>query len=153
MMQLSPHFTLEELTASNTARERGIENTLPQEFLPRMIDVARLLEKIRTELAVPLSVSSGYRCDALNRAIGSKPSSDHIQARAADFVAPQFGTPAAIATRLAPLVSTLGIGQLILEGVRGRQWVHVSTRIPDLAVNRILTITDAGTFAGIQQLA
>jgi zinc D-Ala-D-Ala carboxypeptidase len=152
-MKLSEHFTLEELTASVTAAAHGIDNSLPQEFLPRMIDVARMLEKIRAALGVPIVINSGYRCDALNRAVGSKPSSDHLQARAADFLAPQFGTPTAIASRLAPLVSTIGIGQLILEGVKGKQWVHVSTRIPDLAVNRILTITDAGPVSGIRPLA
>jgi zinc D-Ala-D-Ala carboxypeptidase len=153
VMQLSAHFTLEELTASATARERGIDNSLPKEFLPRLIGVAEMLERIRATLRVPLVVSSGYRCDALNRAVGSKPTSDHLQARAADFVAPQFGTPTAIATALVPLVSTLSIGQLILEGVKGRQWVHVSTRVPELYTNRILTITDAGPVAGIHPLA
>jgi zinc D-Ala-D-Ala carboxypeptidase len=153
-MNLSAHFTLEELTASNTARERGIDNTLPPEFLPRLIQVAQLLERIRAKLGgVPLDVTSGYRCIALNRAVGSKGTSDHVVAHAADFCAPQFGTPQAIATALAPQVSALGIGQLILEGVRGRKWVHVSTHEPEHSANRILTITDAGTFAGIQQLA
>lgn len=153
-MQLSPHFSLEELTASNTAREHNIDNTLPHEFLPRLIMVAELLERIRAKLgSVPLAISSGYRCLALNRAVGSKDTSDHIQARAADFQAPQFGTPHAIATALAPQVSELGIGQLILEGVRGRQWVHVSTLTPVRPIDRILTINDAGTVAGIQQLA
>ena len=45
---------------------------------------------------------------------------------------------------LAPLVSVLGIGQIILEGVKGKQWVHVSTRSPEKAINRVITITDAG---------
>ena len=54
---------------------------------------------------------------------------------------------------LAPLVSTLGIGQLILEGVKGKQWVHVSTRTPEKFANRIITITDAGARVGIQVLA
>jgi zinc D-Ala-D-Ala carboxypeptidase len=152
-MQLSQHFTLEELTASATARERHIDNTLPQEFLPRLIGVAEMLERIRATLRVPLVISSGYRCDALNRAVGSKPSSDHLVARAADFVAPQFDTPSAIAAALVPLVATLSIGQLILEGVHGNQWVHVSTRVPDLAINRVLTISDAGTVPGIHPLA
>ena len=58
-----------------------------------------------------------------------------------------------IATLLAPLVSTLGIQQLILEGVKGKQWVHVSTRKPTKPINRILTITDAGARPGIQVLA
>jgi predicted Kef-type K+ transport protein len=42
------------------------------------------------------------------------------------------------------LVAVLGIGQLILEGVKGKQWVHVSTHVPELQANRVITITDAG---------
>ena len=67
--------------------------------------------------------------------------------------APAFGTPEQVARTLAPLVSTLGIGQLILEGVNGKRWVHVSTHAPERSVNRILTITDAGVRVGIQNLA
>jgi hypothetical protein len=58
-----------------------------------------------------------------------------------------------VAKTLAPLVETIGIGQLILEGVKGKQWVHVSTRVPFKDSNRIITITDAGARLGIQELA
>ena len=50
------------------------------------------------------------------------------------------------------LVSVLGIGQLILEGIKGKQWVHVSTRVPSKASNRVITITDKGAQLGIQEL-
>ena len=59
---------------------------------------------------------------------------------------------AAAAGTLAPLVSVLGIGQLILEGIKGKQWVHVSTRVPSKASNRVITITDKGAQLGIQDL-
>lgn len=152
-MNLSPHFTLQELTASMVARTRGIDNTAPPEIVPRLVLVAQLLERIRAALGVPVIVSSGYRCLALNRAVGGVVDSDHMRGHAADFVAPAFGTPTVIARALAPRADELQIGQLILEGVRGRQWVHVSTHVPQLATNRILTITDAGAVAGVHDLA
>jgi zinc D-Ala-D-Ala carboxypeptidase len=152
-MLLTNHFTLVELTRSATARRLGIDNTPPQELMPRLILLAQLLEKIRASMAgAPVIVTSGYRCDKLNRAIGSRSSSDHVQGHAADFVAPAFGTPWRVATALARNADLLGIGQLILEGVGGKQWVHVSTHRPEREVNRILTITDAGTFTGIREL-
>jgi hypothetical protein len=150
-MQLSPHFTLAELTASNKAAALKIDNTPAPELLPRLVLLAELLERIRTTLGVPVMVTSGYRCQRLNRAVGGVTSSDHTQGYAADIVAPAFGTPAQVAAKLAPLVSELGIGQLILEGIKGKHWVHVATDPPEMAMNRILTITDAGVFVGIAQ--
>ena len=152
-MNLSPHFTLAELTASNKAAALGIDNTAPPELVPRLILAAEMLERIRSTLGVPVTVTSGYRCQRLNSAVGGVTSSDHTQGHAADFIAPGFGTPYEIAKMLAPLVSVLGIGQLILEGVKGKQWVHVSTHTPEKVANRVITITDAGAELGIQVLA
>ncbi len=159
-MKLTPHFTLAELTASRVATARGINNTPPPELLPRLVRLAQLLEAVRETLcaATPggycrVIVTSGYRCHELNAAVGSRTSSDHTQGHAADIVAPDFGAPTEVARLLAPLADTLQIGQLILEGVKGKQWVHISTHRPEKPVNRILTITDAGVVAGIVGLA
>lgn len=150
---LTQHFTLAELTSSAKARLIDIDNTPPAEIVPRLIRTAEMLERIRSTLNCPILVTSGYRCAALNAAVGGRTSSDHTQGHAADFIAPRFGTPTEVARTLAPLVSTLGIGQLILEGIKGKQWVHVSTHAPEKPINRILTITDAGVVAGIIGLA
>lgn len=152
-MNLTPHFTLAELVASSKARQLGINNTPPQELVPRLVRTAEMLERIRTTLGVPVTVTSGYRCNALNRAVGGVTSSDHTQGHAADIVAPGYGTPYQVAKGLAPLIDVLGIGQLILEGVGGKSWVHVSTHAPERAVNRVITITGAGAQVGIQVVA
>lgn len=152
-MKLSHHFTLEELTRSATAERLGIDNTPPPELLPRLVRTAEMLDRIRSTLQCPVIVTSGYRCPALNAAVGSRTTSDHTQGHAADILAPGFGTPTEVARILAPLVSVLSIGQIILEGVGGKQWVHVSTHEPEKSRNRILTITDAGTVVGIVGLA
>lgn len=152
-MKLSQNFTLAELTASNKAAQLGIDNTPAPELMPRLVLTAEMLERIRSTLAAPMTVTSGYRCRQLNAAVGGVTSSDHSQGHAADFVAPGYGTPYQIAKTLAPLVSVLGIGQLILEGVAGKQWVHVSTRVPEKPANRVITITDAGAQLGVQVLS
>jgi hypothetical protein len=154
LMNLSPHFTLAEFTRSNTAQARGIVNTPPEEIVQRLVHTAQMLERIRSALGdAPITITSGYRCPELNAAIGSRTSSDHTQGYAADFVAPAFGTPAQIAQHLAKLVERLAIGQLILEHIQGKQWVHASTHLSKRAINRIITISDAGTTAGIASLA
>lgn len=152
-MNLTQHFTLEEMTASSKAMQLGIDNSPPRELVPRLVMVAEMLERIRSTVNVPVIVTSGYRCEKLNLAVGGATTSDHPQGHAADIVAPAFGSATDLARLLAPLVSTLGIGQLILEGVRGKQWVHVSTHVPERAQNRVITITDAGVKAGIVDLA
>ena len=152
-MRLSTHFTLEEFTASDTAARLGIDNDLPAELYPAAKATAEMLEAIRAHLSsacaprsIPVVITSGYRCPALNTAIGSKPTSDHVQARAADIKAPMFGSPYELACALTPFVSALGIGQLIYEF---DSWVHVSTRVPDKIINRVITINKRGTFPGI----
>lgn len=153
MNKLTQHFTLAELTHSGTAQRLRLDNTPTPEALANLLYTAEMLERIRATLGVPIVITSGYRGPVVNRAVGGVSSSDHMSGEAADILAPRFGTPHAIATLLAPLVSTLGIGQLILEGIGGKQWVHVSTRPPQRPVNRVLTITAAGVRPGIHQLA
>lgn len=150
---LTPHFTLEELTASSTARRLGLDNTPTTQARVALQATADMLERVRTALGRPVVVTSGYRGPAVNKAVGGVTSSDHMSGQAADIVCPAYGTPYDVAKALAPLVSVLGIGQLILEGVRGKQWVHLSTRMPAKVANRVITITDAGPQLGIQELA
>ena len=159
VLQLSPHFSLAEFVASATAKDRGIDNSLPAELLPAARSTAEMLERIRDLLSaragytVPITITSGYRCVALNAAVGSGKTSDHLWARAADFTAASFGTPLQICQALAPLVSVLGVGQLIYECPEpGRRWVHVSTRTPDKLVNRVITIGPAGPVLGIKEV-
>jgi zinc D-Ala-D-Ala carboxypeptidase len=143
---MTPHFSLAEFTASDTAARLGIDNSLPNELRDNAEQTLQMMERIRFHLGVPITITSGYRCAALNKAIGSKPSSDHVIAFACDFKAPKAGTPAQIAKSLALVVDMLGIGQLILEF---GTWVHVSTKIPDKPINRIITIDKNGARAGI----
>ena len=158
-MKLTTNFSLAAFTASATATARGIDNSLPPELMPAALATAEMLERIRAELSlragytVPILLSSGYRCMALNLSIGSSSTSDHPRAQAADWTAPVFGTPAQICRVLAPLVSVLGIGQLIYEcPTPGRRWVHVSTRVPAKLANRVITIGPAGVQLGIQEV-
>jgi len=149
-LQLSAHVSLAEFIRSDTSIAKGINNDLPPEYLPRAIATAAMIEKIRAALGNrPILISSGYRCEALNRAVGGQVNSDHLRGDASDITAPNFGEPYNVAKALEPLVNDLEIGQLILEGVGGKRWVHVSTHRPSLPINRILTITHAGAVPGI----
>lgn len=84
-MQLTTHFTLAELTASQSAARLGIDNTPSDEVVLNLTDVARHLEEIRAYFCRPVIVSSGFRCEMLNRAIGGSLTSAHRYGLAADF--------------------------------------------------------------------
>jgi hypothetical protein len=152
---MTPHFNLAEFTRSDVATRRGIDNSLPAELVPAARQTLEMLERIRRRLSdlaqrdVPIIVSSGYRCPALNTVIGSSSTSDHIKACAADWSAPSFGKPVDVCRALAPMVGILGIGQLIHEF---GQWVHTSTLVPQRVSNRIITISKAGVVTGIVEV-
>lgn len=73
-MRLSPHFTLEEFTRSN----RMVMNVPSAAVVERLRWLcAFLLEPIRAHFGKPMHITSGYRCDELNRAVGGAPNSAH----------------------------------------------------------------------------
>lgn len=154
-VMLAPSFSLAEFEASETATRLGIDNRVPLELLANARETCAMLQRIRDWLSAhfkrdcPLIVSSGYRCLLLNRAIGSGDTSDHLQARAADWrVLRGFGTSMEVCRLLAPRVDELRIGQLINE-YPPEGWVHTSTHVPAKVINRVITITHAGTSAGV----
>lgn len=120
-MQLSKNFKLNEFTASQTATRKGIDNTPAAPIIERLRMLANTLEQVRTLLGDnSIRISSGYRCLALNRAIGSGDSSAHVQGYAVDFTCPNFGTPKEVANKIAQ--SDIKYDQIIYEGT----WVHLS---------------------------
>lgn len=135
---LSPHFSLAELTQSDTAARRGLDNTPPPAVLAALRRTALGLEGVRTLLAAPILISSGYRSPALNTVVGGQPGSQHCKGEAADFTSPGFGTPTAIVARI--VGSGLVFDQIILEFGR---WVHIS--FSDIPRRQALVIDTAGT--------
>lgn len=125
-MMLSEHFSLDEFQVSTTAKRLGLDNTAPSFVLPNLFKTAYGMEEIRTLLLdKPIHITSGYRSPEVNRAVGSKPTSQHITGNACDFLCPMYGSPKSIVERI--VSSEIGYDQLILEkSTSGAQWVHVS---------------------------
>lgn len=132
---MSQNFSVQELTFSQLAVRRGIDNTPTQAVLDNLHKLMALLEEVRL-LSGPLMVSSGYRCPALNVAAGGATDSAHTLGLAADISCRKF-TPKA----LAMLIRDSGIeyDQLILEGT----WVHLALW-PDRMRREELTARFAG---------
>ena len=84
-MNLSPSFTLEEMTASETAVRYGIDNTPDNEVLMNLRRLALFLEEVRTVVGMPLRINSAYRSPEANKKVGGKPTSQHCRGVAADI--------------------------------------------------------------------
>ena len=126
---MSEHFSVEELTFSETAARLGLSNEPDELVLANLRKLSvELLEPIRAHLSerrgreVPVIVSSGYRSPAVNVAVGGSKTSDHMLGLAADIRAVGF-SPRELATEIASIAHRLPLRQLILEFER---WCHVS---------------------------
>lgn len=119
-IKLSDHFTLEELTFSQTASRKGIDNKPSLEAVAHLTRLAYCMEQVRALLAGPMRITSGYRSPALNAAVGGAKTSAHMSGYAADFVCPSFGSPLEIVKAIA--ASGINFDQCIQEGT----WVHIS---------------------------
>ncbi len=126
-MKLSENFSLSELTKSQTAERKGIDNTpspTHQENLKSLCEM--ILQPVRDHFGQVVSVSSGYRSPELCAAIGSKSTSQHAKGEAADFEI--FGVSN---KELADYIhENLDYDQLILEYWKKEDpnsgWVHCS---------------------------
>ena len=123
-MNLSRHFTLEELTASTTAQAEHIDNQ------PTAAGIAALralcttvLDPLRDALGQPIKVTSGYRGPALNRRVKGAAKSQHLTGEAADLQSPGLSVLALfqLAIRL-----RLPFDQIIYEVNGAAKWVHIS---------------------------
>jgi zinc D-Ala-D-Ala carboxypeptidase len=121
-MRLSENFSLEELTASETAARKGIDNTPSEEVIDNLKRLAAALQEVRALFNHrAILISSGYRSPELNQAVGGSGTSDHCKGLAADFICPSYGTPNDIVRAIA--ASDLSFKQVIREFDK---WVHLS---------------------------
>lgn len=126
---MSEFFTLSELTHSDTATERGIDNTPPSEAMANLQTLAeRLLDPVRKLWGKPLGVTSGYRCPELNRAVGGAATSQHLKGEAADISAGSPTSNRRLFDRIVAAVADgiLSFDQLIDE--HNYRWLHLSYR-------------------------
>ena len=125
-LMLSEHFSLDEFTFSATAQAMGIINDPSSLELANLRFLCReVLEPARKVIGEPIHITSGYRCLALNQAVGGVAQSYHVRGLAADI----HIESAAHASRLADALNAQPYCDLILvEHAQGASWLHVQAR-------------------------
>ena len=163
-MNLSAHFTLEQLTVSEIALRNGIDNTPDAETIENLKVLASALEQVQTLLGHPLQVQSGFRCEALERILTDKAfkawcakrgkavnngswkeyfaTKGHPKGFSCDFTVPGFGPALQVCEKIRD--SDIKYDQLIYEF---SAWCHLSV---DLALRmQVLTIDKEGARQGL----
>ena len=134
---ITMHFTLEEMYASDTAKRLGINNKpSTQQMINLVYLCAYVLEPLRVAMGKPIKISSGYRCERLNKAVGGVYNSQHLKGQAADLC---IGGDIEKGKRWFNYIKDhLPFDQLIWEHnpKTGSYWVHVSFVFPDFGKNR-----------------
>jgi hypothetical protein len=144
IVKLSPHFFLREAVKSDTAERLHIDNTPPTSVIATMRSTAQEMEILRAMLGTPIEVNSWYRSIPLNRALGSKDTSQHVVGEAVDFVSPKFGIPRLICKFIQDHGGNIPFDQLILE----HSWVHISFAIRSGQPRRqVLSLLRSGHYA------
>lgn len=140
-MQLSEHFSLNELTHSDLAVRKGISNDPTPDVISNLTRLAELLEQVRKYLNKPISINSGYRCPELNQAVGGQKASQHLLGCAADIRVSGM-TPDEIVKAI--IQTNIQFDQMIREF---DSWVHISVTnsAEDTPRNQILIIDKLGT--------
>ena len=117
------YFTVSELIRSDTAQQKGIDNTPPPAIKVKLTSlINNLLDPIREAWGGPITVNSGYRCPVLNKAVGGASTSQHQKGEAADIT---VGSPE-LNRQLFDLITTgdFDFDQLIDES--HYSWIHIS---------------------------
>ena len=130
MTKLTKNFTLEELTASATAKKLGVSNMPSPEIRKNLEKLCTdILQPLRDFYGKPICVGSGYRCPEVNEAVGGVKNSDHMYGCAADITSMEDDFPhnaelfayAVVAMRAGYIKN---VKQIIDE--KNLNWIHIS---------------------------
>ena len=117
------YFTIKELCASSTAVQLGIDNTPNSEIVNNLTQlVDNVLDPLRDRYGKPIYVNSGYRCQALNKAVNGSKTSKHMEGLAADIT---VGTPVQN-KKLFNLIIHMDLPYDQLIDEQNFRWIHVS---------------------------
>lgn len=171
IQMISKYFSSQEVTHSETASRKGIDNSLPPSLVANAYHAASKMDMVRDILGAPILPSSWYRCPDLEWALNKKAythwahgrntaageddswnaylkNKDHPKALAIDFISPVSGTPLEICRYLLQYKNKLNWKQLIYE----HTWVHISwypSGTPESPSQELTLLANGGYSYGI----
>ena len=136
------YFSIEELVKSASAERLTIDNTPPR-AAQRMLTilVEQLLDPIRRRYGAPIIVTSGYRCPALNTAVGGVANSHHIVGCAADITTGSIENNTMLFALIIDMQTTHAIRFTQLIAEKDYRWLHISY-VPGMLRNQVIDVND-----------
>lgn len=152
-MQLTNNFSLKELTVSETATRKGLDNTPNETVIANLKLLAEnILQPIREHYGKSVKVNSGYRSPEVNASVGGSKTSDHCKGQAADIEINGIAN----GDLAKYIVDNFKFTQVILEfytqGVPDSGWVHVSYDHTDLKCQALTAVKKDGKTVYLQGL-
>ena len=148
---MSEHFSFIELVDSKSHPELVNQNMIDARGYEKQLKyTAGTLEEIRAILCVPMKITSGFRNNALNKAVGGSPTSGHTKGLCADFI--PLGLDVDVAYDLIMMNKTRcpSLKKCIYESVKGAKWLHIETKTEANQPTQFFTTTNGKTYTEIK---
>ena len=148
---MTTHFSFKELTNSESHPDLVPQNMADaRRFEKQMRYTACTLEEIRKVLGVPMKVTSGFRNNALNKAVGGSATSGHAKGLCADFIPLGLDITDAFAMIQNSRDKCPSLKKCIYESVRGSKWLHIETKTEANQPQQFFTTSNGKTYTEIK---
>lgn len=119
------YFTLKEFERSSVADKYNIDNTIPKELIPHIEELIDFLNPIREVWGKPIIVTSGYRCNELNKKVGGVSNSAHTIGYGVDLQSGDFRVFSNFIKSYFMSHPEVKFDQVIIEKSGKSQWIHI----------------------------
>ena len=144
---MTTHFSFEELTNSESYHDLVPQNMADaRRFEKQMRYTACTLEEIRNVLGVPMKVTSGFRNNALNKAVGGSATSGHTKGLCADFIPIGMEVLEAYALIMDNKDKCPSLKKCIFESIKGARWLHIETKTEANQPTQFYTTTNGKNY-------
>lgn len=149
-MKLTENFTFDELTSTSHNELLEANRESAKAFMKQLKYIACTLEEIRSVLGVPLRVTSGFRNNALNKAVGGSPTSGHTKGLCADIIPVGLNVSDAFKSIIENKAQCPSLKKCIIEKVRGSEWLHIETKTEANQPTQFFATTNGKTYTEIK---
>ena len=149
MMKITEHFTFEEFvrTSKEEFATQNAKDALG--FMKQLKYIAGTLEELRDILNVPLKVTSGFRNNALNKAVGGSPTSGHTKGLCADIVPIGMSIEDAFDLIQFNKDKCPSLKKCIKEKIGGAEWLHIETKTEKFQPTQFYTTNNGKTYTEV----